>query len=63
MIGAAGQPQATDIEQATIYIAWNIWKERCRRVYDNKAIPVPQLVQIIKSDIQSWHKPHFIWEE
>ncbi|KAF8691305.1 hypothetical protein HU200_040431 [Digitaria exilis] len=27
---------SSNIEQEVIYIAWNIWKERCRRVFDGK---------------------------
>jgi hypothetical protein len=35
-------PGTTDAHtrlQKMIYVIWNIWKERCRRVYDNKAMP------------------------
>jgi hypothetical protein len=36
-----GHPQAntsSQTEQAVLYIAWNLWKERCRRVFDNKEV-------------------------
>nr|CAB3446818.1 unnamed protein product [Digitaria exilis] len=50
-------------EQAVIYIVWNIWKKRCRRVFDNKELSVPQLVLLIKQDIHNWHTAHGFWEE
>ena len=36
-----------------VYTAWNLWKERCRRVFDNKAMDVQHLLDSIKDDIQS----------
>jgi hypothetical protein len=45
--------------QRVIYTAWNLWKERCRRVYDSKAITEAQLESIIKLDVtqfnNAWH--------
>jgi hypothetical protein len=29
------QPGAADRARKVIYTAWNLWKERCRRVFDN----------------------------
>lgn len=37
---------------------WNIWKDRCRQVYDNKAIPPAQLVQIVLQDIEALRMAH-----
>jgi hypothetical protein len=37
---------------------WNIWKERCRQVCDNKAIPPAQLVQIVLQDIEALRMAH-----
>jgi hypothetical protein len=37
-----------------IYTAWNIWKERCRRVFDKKAVGESQLQDIIRTDVQQW---------
>jgi hypothetical protein len=34
--------------QRVIYTAWNIWKERRRRVFDNKALTESQLQSIIQ---------------
>jgi hypothetical protein len=31
------QPQVQHI-QLIIYTPWNIWKERCRRIFDNKTL-------------------------
>jgi hypothetical protein len=42
---------AKEIEQQFIYTIWNIWKERCRRVYDNKAMIGSQLLHTIKLDV------------
>ncbi|KAF8727899.1 hypothetical protein HU200_018467 [Digitaria exilis] len=51
MIGPANNQAARETEQTVIYIAWNIWKERCRRVFDNKAMMAPQMVALIQLDI------------
>jgi hypothetical protein len=47
---ALGTADKQTTEQRIIYAAWNIWKERCRRIYDNKAMSVNQLICTIKSD-------------
>jgi hypothetical protein len=41
--------------QRVIYMAWNIWKERCRHVFDNKAMTPAQLMSIIREDVLQWH--------
>jgi hypothetical protein len=38
-----------------IYIAWNIWKKRCQRVFDNKTLAHGAHHIIIKQDVQQWH--------
>ncbi|KAF8760504.1 hypothetical protein HU200_010127 [Digitaria exilis] len=48
MIGPAAAQTVRQKEQMVIYTAWNLWKERCRRVFDNKAMMVTQLVLLIK---------------
>jgi preprotein translocase subunit SecA len=48
---AAAQKRA----QIVVYKAWNLWKERCRRVFDNKATDVQLLLASIQDDIQSLH--------
>ncbi|KAF8693487.1 hypothetical protein HU200_038884 [Digitaria exilis] len=63
MTESTHQPESIKIQHAVIYTAWNIWKERCRRVFDNKEMTVPQLVLLIKQDIQNWHTTHACWEE
>ena len=35
-----------------IYPFWNIWKERNRRIFDNKIQTVPQVAAKIKEDIE-----------
>jgi hypothetical protein len=35
-----------------IYTVWNLWKERCRRLYDNKAMPLAQLQAVIRLDVK-----------
>jgi hypothetical protein len=39
--------------QAIIYTTWNIWKDRCRRVFQNKAIAPDQLTVLIREDIRA----------
>ncbi|KAF8695074.1 hypothetical protein HU200_037682 [Digitaria exilis] len=63
MIGQHQPQRSSIIDQAVIYIAWNIWKERCRRVFDNKELDVNQLVVSIKQDIANWNMTHNICEE
>jgi hypothetical protein len=43
-----------DRAQKVIYTTWNIWKERCRRVFDNKAMTESQLQNVIKNDVDQW---------
>jgi hypothetical protein len=38
--------------QKMIYTVWNLWKERCRQVFDNKAVPPNVLTNGIKLDVQ-----------
>ncbi|KAF8780482.1 hypothetical protein HU200_001607 [Digitaria exilis] len=63
MIGPTRTQASDTTEQAVLYIAWNIWKERCRRVFDTKEMNASQLVLLIKQDIQNWHTAHNNWEE
>ncbi|KAF8715775.1 hypothetical protein HU200_026724 [Digitaria exilis] len=41
----------TERTQLATYTIWNIWKERCRRVYDNKASTALQLAHVIQQDV------------
>jgi hypothetical protein len=34
-----------------IYSMWHIWKERCRRVFQDSAMPERQLLELIKDDL------------
>jgi hypothetical protein len=55
-------PNATDRVQKMVYTVWNIWKERCRRVFDNKGISEAQLQEAIRQDVQqcliAWRPEH-----
>jgi hypothetical protein len=42
---------AKNMATKSIYAAWNIWKERCRHLFDNKALTPSQLQQIIRDDV------------
>jgi hypothetical protein len=42
------------VTQKVLYTMWNQWKERCRRVFDNKAMSASQLQQEIKNDVRLW---------
>ncbi|KAF8723502.1 hypothetical protein HU200_021449 [Digitaria exilis] len=50
-------PHADHI-QVLIYTAWNLWKERCRRVFDNKAMVPSDLAAIISHDIATYKQAH-----
>jgi hypothetical protein len=43
-----------------IYTVWNIWKERCRRLYDNKAMTTSQLQTIIRLDVELYNTSRWI---
>jgi hypothetical protein len=49
--GAANKAQQL---QVVIYTTWNIWKERCRRVFPGTGITFDQLAGIIKHDILAY---------
>ena len=51
-------PDSAQLLQVITYTAWNIWKERCRRVFDNRAMSIDQLVSIIKIDIANYRAAH-----
>jgi hypothetical protein len=42
--------------QKLIYTVWHLWKERCRCVFDNKAMAQGDLPPLIKQDTQLWFK-------
>ena len=44
------------LRQTLIYVTWNIWKERCRRVFDNKALPPNHLAQLILQDVAAYRQ-------
>ncbi|KAJ1277359.1 hypothetical protein BS78_05G288800 [Paspalum vaginatum] len=45
---ASGDERRT---QVAIYAAWNIWKERCRKKYNNKLLTAAQVADLTKQDI------------
>jgi hypothetical protein len=40
--------------QKSIYTVWHLWKERCRRIFDNKALQPNVLATAVKLDVQQW---------
>jgi hypothetical protein len=42
--------------QIITYTTWNIWKERCRRVYDNKALTETQLTALIRQEVAAFRQ-------
>ena len=48
---------SSDRNQTITYTIWNIWKERCRRFYDNKALTAPQLTGLIRQDVAALQAP------
>jgi hypothetical protein len=53
--GAQGLQELKAREHKMIYMAWNIWKERCRRVFYNKALPPNKLQALIQSEVRLCH--------
>jgi hypothetical protein len=54
-----GQWRATitksDLHYLEHPIIWNIWKERCRKVFDNRAMQAHHLLQeLINDDVKQW---------
>jgi hypothetical protein len=47
----------TQITQKCTYIIWNLWKEQCRRVIDNRAMTEDQL-SFQKLNVQQWLMAH-----
>jgi hypothetical protein len=41
--------------QLIIYTAWNIWKERCRRIFDNKSLQSAEICANIRTAVASYH--------
>ncbi|RCV40507.1 hypothetical protein SETIT_9G059800v2 [Setaria italica] len=35
-----------------VVTAWNIWKKRNRRIFEQKALTPPQILQMIQDDIK-----------
>jgi hypothetical protein len=52
--GASGDDQMKTRLQKMIYIVWNIWKERCRRVFDLRAMAANLIQSSIRTDVQQW---------
>jgi hypothetical protein len=50
--GATNHQEGKVRPQKLIYTAWSLWKERCRRVFNNKALAHETLPMIIKHDAQ-----------
>jgi hypothetical protein len=40
--------------QKVVYTTWNLWKERCRRVFDNKGLTAMDLQGLIVHDVAQW---------
>jgi hypothetical protein len=43
-----------DMAQKVMYTTWNIWKGRCHRVFNNKAMTETQLQNVINNDVDQW---------
>ena len=48
----------TLLRQILTYATWNIWKECCRRVFDNKALPAAHLIPLIVQEVAAYHQAH-----
>jgi hypothetical protein len=52
---AHGKEEKAQRLQRVVYTVWNIWNERCRWVFDNRAMQASQLLQAIKDDVNYWN--------
>jgi hypothetical protein len=53
--GTQGTDEVHSRLQKLICTVWNLWKERCRRVFDNRAVePAVLATNAIQSDVQQW---------
>lgn len=37
-----------------MYVAWNLWKERNRRIFKNETISVEGVIALIRADIKTF---------
>ncbi|KAL6597426.1 hypothetical protein ACP70R_046866 [Stipagrostis hirtigluma subsp. patula] len=51
---------STDAEQlqCLVYTAWNIWKERCRRVYQQQELRAEQVALLARQDVAAYNMAH-----
>ncbi|CAL4911193.1 unnamed protein product [Urochloa decumbens] len=61
LVRAGAQPNAQHL-QVIIYTAWNLCKERCRRVFQNKAMNIDQLESTTRNDIVMYREATLIVE-
>jgi hypothetical protein len=54
------QGQGNDVQRASLitYAAWNLWKERCRRVFSNKVRTTEEVFHEITNDVQKLGLAH-----
>ena len=52
MAAKAPRAERRRLNGVAIYPFWNIWKERNRRIFDNRSETVPQVAARIKEDIE-----------
>jgi hypothetical protein len=48
------EPGADARAQKVVYTVWNIWKERCRRVFDNNDLDAVVLQGLILHNVVQW---------
>jgi len=58
MVGPDQRTTTTNRAQVIIYAVWNLWKERCRRVFDNKTQTPTQVASLIQQDIMLYALAH-----
>uniref|UniRef100_A0A0A9FT36 Uncharacterized protein n=1 Tax=Arundo donax TaxID=35708 RepID=A0A0A9FT36_ARUDO len=52
-LGPEGHNNFTERLQVISHVIWNLWKERCRRIFCHRMLTVQQLSLLIQQDVHT----------